>query len=187
MKHSLGQSLSDWITFKSGYHIRVPDGVAYPMNEKEVREILDYAKSIDAIIIPYGGGTSVVGHLTVLDSARPVISVDMGKMNRSVHLDIKECLATLLRKLRGSHILFPHWRFPIYQALSIRHPYDLYLLPWQGMTLYCTTDIEHNQSIEEEPRISKEESTYLFEALQHYFPSLQLTVKDAISTFYAPY
>ena len=92
----------------------------------------------------------------------------------------------ILRKLRGSHIIFPHWRFPIYQAISFNHPDDnrpLYMLPWQGATLFGTTDIEHEPSINDEPKISREESEYLFSALDFLFPSLKLTKADAISTF----
>ncbi len=92
----------------------------------------------------------------------------------------------ILRKLRGSHIIFPHWRFPLYQAISFTHPIDgrpLYVIPWQGMTLYGTTDLEHSEDIYNEPRINKKESEYLFAALEDFFPSLNLTKADAISTF----
>lgn len=91
-----------------------------------------------------------------------------------------------LRKLRGSHIIFPHWRFPIYQGISINHPIDkrpLYVIPWNGVTLFGTTDIEHHEDLQVEPKISNEESSYLFRALHEYFPTLHLSKKDAISTF----
>ena len=41
-----------------------PDGVAYPQTEEDVRELLiTYAKKAGAKVIPYGGGTSVNGHI----------------------------------------------------------------------------------------------------------------------------
>lgn len=92
----------------------------------------------------------------------------------------------ILRRLRGSHIIFPHWRFPVYQAISFSHPDDnrpLYVLPWNGVTLFGTTDLEHDMELEQEPRISKEESEYLFTGTNSFFPSLNLTKDDAISTF----
>ncbi len=92
----------------------------------------------------------------------------------------------ILRKLKGSHILFPQWRFPLYQAISFTHPIDgrpLYVLPWQGTTLYGTTDLEYSENILKEPRIDTKESEYLFIALEEFFPSLNLTKADAISTF----
>lgn len=92
----------------------------------------------------------------------------------------------ILRRLRGSHIIFPHWRFPVYQAISFSHPDDgrpLYVLPWNGVTLFGTTDLEHDMALEHEPRISKLESDYLFAGLNAFFPSLKLTKFDAISTF----
>lgn len=92
----------------------------------------------------------------------------------------------ILRRLRGSHIIFPHWRFPVYQAISFSHPDDdrpLYVLPWNGVTLFGTTDLEHDMALENEPKICKEESDYLFAGLNAFFPSLNLTKADAISTF----
>ncbi|MGC5326862.1 glycerol-3-phosphate dehydrogenase/oxidase [Brevibacillus sp. SYSU BS000544] len=91
-----------------------------------------------------------------------------------------------LRKLRGSHIIFPHWRLPLAQAVSMTHPRDgrsLYVMPWEGVTLLGTTDIDHEHPLSEEPAISRSESNYLLEAIQSYFPSKQLSEHDVLSTF----
>ena len=90
-----------------------------------------------------------------------------------------------LRPLRGSHLLFPNWRFPLPQAVSIAHPRDrrpIYLLPWKGATLIGTTDVDHQQTLLNEPNISQNEAYYLFEALEYWFPSLELTPSDLLST-----
>ena len=91
-----------------------------------------------------------------------------------------------LRPLRGSHLIFPRWRFPLAQAVSFPHPEDhrpVYILPWEGAILLGTTDIDHEFSLEQEPFISSEEGRYLLAAIQKMFPSLNLTAKDVISTF----
>lgn len=92
----------------------------------------------------------------------------------------------ILRMLKGSHIIFPKSRFPLTKAISFNHPDDkrpLYAMPWEGATLYGTTDLESKSDIFEEPKINKDESAYLFRALDIFFPKLALTKEDAISTF----
>ncbi|AET67195.1 glycerol-3-phosphate dehydrogenase [Desulfosporosinus orientis DSM 765] len=91
-----------------------------------------------------------------------------------------------MRRLRGSHLIFPSWRFPLAQALSFFHPADkrsVYVLPWEGITLVGTTDVDHEYSLAEEPHISYREGKYLLEGVRKNFPSLNLTAKDIIATF----
>lgn len=91
-----------------------------------------------------------------------------------------------MRRLRGSHLIFPSWRFPLAQALSFFHPADnrsVYVLPWEGITLVGTTDVDHEHSLAEEPHISYSEGEYLLEGVRTNFPSLNLTAKDILSTF----
>lgn len=90
-----------------------------------------------------------------------------------------------LRPLRGSHLLFPRWRFPVAQAVAFRHTIDgrpLFAYPWEGLTLLGTTDRDHRGSLEE-PVISAEEATYLVDAARGAFPGLELRVSDAVSTY----
>jgi alkyldihydroxyacetonephosphate synthase len=61
IRHATGQSLPDWIALRSGRLPTVPDGVARPTTNEEVRELLAFAASNGAHVVPYGGGTSVVG------------------------------------------------------------------------------------------------------------------------------
>ncbi|HBV95509.1 MAG: FAD-linked oxidase [Peptococcaceae bacterium BICA1-7] len=101
LRHSAGQSLGDWIRLRSGTVATYPDGVACPETSEDVREVLKYAENTGARVIPYGGGTSVVGHLSAPSGDRPVVTVDMGRMNRLVRMDGKGCLATFQAGVRG--------------------------------------------------------------------------------------
>jgi alkyldihydroxyacetonephosphate synthase len=92
--HARGQSLPDWLALRSGLVNTFPDGVAYPTTGEEVRELIRYAGQVGAALIPYGGGTSVAGHITPLAGSAPVLTVDMGRMNRLQHLDQASLLAT---------------------------------------------------------------------------------------------
>ncbi|MBN1316917.1 MAG: glycerol-3-phosphate dehydrogenase/oxidase [Anaerolineales bacterium] len=91
-----------------------------------------------------------------------------------------------IRPLRGSHLIFPAWRLPVAQAISFLHPLDrrpVFVFPWEGVTLVGTTDVDHHHDLDEEPRISVEEVSYLMAAVQHQFSPLDLQVGDVIATY----
>ncbi len=91
-----------------------------------------------------------------------------------------------IRPLRGSHLIFPAWRLPVSQALSFLHPIDrrpVFIFPWEGITLVGTTDLDHEQPLNEEPRITPDEVAYLMAAVEAQCPRLNLTLDDVIGTF----
>lgn len=92
--HARGQSLPDWLAMRSGEFGVFPDGVACPESTQQVRELLDFCAAHNIEVIPYGGGTSVAGHITPVPSARPVLTLSLEKMNRLLALDRESQLAT---------------------------------------------------------------------------------------------
>ncbi len=91
-----------------------------------------------------------------------------------------------IRPLRGSHLIFPAWRFPVAQAISFLHPVDhrpVFVFPWQGITLVGTTDLDHDHPLAEEPHIMPEEVAYLMAAADAQFPALGLTLNDILTTY----
>ncbi|NIA26072.1 MAG: FAD-binding protein [Gammaproteobacteria bacterium] len=94
IRHARGQSLPDWIALRSGRIGAFPDGVALPGNDEEVREVLAWAARLGAHLIPYGGGTSVVGHINPRRGDRPVVTVDMRRLNQLRRFDTVSGLAT---------------------------------------------------------------------------------------------
>lgn len=92
--HARGQSLPDWIALRYGQVDAYPDGVTYPENEDQIPQLLRYAQQYEIDLIPYGGGTSVVGHINPLPSSQPVLTVDMSRMNQLEHFDAPSLLAT---------------------------------------------------------------------------------------------
>lgn len=101
VRHARGQSLPDWIAVRSGRIAAFPDGLAYPTDEREVRDLIRYASEVGARLIPYGGGTSVVGHVNPLPGDAPVLSVDMGRLDRLRAFDATSHLATFGAGIRG--------------------------------------------------------------------------------------
>jgi len=104
LRHARGQSLPDWLAMRSGDFGVFPDAVARPEGGAQVRELLRLAAGHDAIVIPYGGGTSVAGHITPTPSRRPIITVALTKMNRLLDLDETSQLATFGAGARGPEV-----------------------------------------------------------------------------------
>jgi glycerol-3-phosphate dehydrogenase len=91
-----------------------------------------------------------------------------------------------VRPSRGSHLTFPSWRLPVAQAINVVHPHDgrlVFVLPWEGVTVAGTTDLDHQQPLDQEPTMTAAEAQYLMEALHARFPALGLRAEDAIASF----
>ena len=94
VRHARGQSLPDWLAMRSGEFGHFPDGVAEPETSGEVRKLLSWAEQHDVVVIPYGGGTSVAGHINPQPSSKPVLTLSLARMNRLVELDRESQIAT---------------------------------------------------------------------------------------------
>lgn len=92
-----------------------------------------------------------------------------------------------LRRQRGSHLVFPYERFPLDEAITLLHPRDrraMFAIPWEGVTLLGTTDLDHPAEWEDrEPFATAEEIDYLLEALRLVFPGVSAGERDVIATF----
>lgn len=93
---------------------------------------------------------------------------------------------TKIRPLRGSHILFPASKLPAAQALAFTHPDDgraVFVVPWEGAVFVGTTDLDHEEDLDVEPSITRDEVDYLMRAVNSLFPSLKLEASDALSSW----
>lgn len=91
-----------------------------------------------------------------------------------------------LRRLRGSHLVLPAERLPLARAVSFMHPRDgrpVFALPWEGVTLIGTTDVDHHAPLETDVAISEAEQAYLLEAVIRRFTELELSPADVMATF----
>ena len=93
-KVALGESFPDLLRRRSGTVPPMPDGVAFPETSAQVRELIDAAQANNWMVIPFAGGTSVAGHLDCPISERPVLSINLTRMNHLLHLDTQSQLAT---------------------------------------------------------------------------------------------
>jgi alkyldihydroxyacetonephosphate synthase len=104
LRHARGQSLPDWVALRYGRIPAFPDGVGYPTSSGEVAQLLSYAAQVEARVIPYGGGTSVVGHINPEPGDQPVLTIDMRRMNRLLRLDSVSQLATFGAGVAGPEL-----------------------------------------------------------------------------------
>jgi alkyldihydroxyacetonephosphate synthase len=118
LRHSRGQSLPDWVALRSGQLGAVPDAVAHPETPEDVRALVTWATGAGASLIPWGGGTSVVGHVNPELSGPPVVTVDLGRMSQLLALDEESRLATfgagvagpdLEAQLRAHRLMLGHF------------------------------------------------------------------------------
>ncbi|GAA1198844.1 FAD-binding oxidoreductase [Prauserella alba] len=68
--------------------IPTPDGVVLPGSPKQVQQVLDVCVEHDVGVVPFGGGTSVVGGVTAFrGDKKAVIVLDLERLNRLVSVD----------------------------------------------------------------------------------------------------
>lgn len=104
LTHARGQSMQDWVDLRYGRADTFPDGVAFPGNDDEVRSLLKFTRDAKARVIPYGGGTSVVGHITPPKSDAPVLTLSLEKMTSLLDLDETSRLATFQAGVAGPQL-----------------------------------------------------------------------------------
>jgi alkyldihydroxyacetonephosphate synthase len=103
--HARGKSLRDLVRQRRGDLGRVPDVVVRPAGEQAVGEVLRAALDADAVVIPFGGGTSISGSLEApRDETRTVISVDLARMDALLAIDQVSRLARVQAGVYGPRL-----------------------------------------------------------------------------------
>ena len=88
-QHAYGKSYLDTIRAFRGRYEHVPDVVLEPRDERDVEAALAWAGEVNAAVIPYGGGTSVVGGVEprVPEAFDGAISLDLGRLDALHEVD----------------------------------------------------------------------------------------------------
>jgi len=82
VSHALGKAYRDVVRGFYGRFENPPDLVAFPKDESEIEAVLSWAEAEGAAVIPFGGGTSVVGGVEPRVGERPVVSLDLRRLDR---------------------------------------------------------------------------------------------------------
>ena len=128
LRHAGGKSYLDLLRHRAGDASEAPDAVAAPGSTEETAALLAACSDLGVVVVPFGGGTSVVGGLTGSDPFdRPCITVDLRRMATVTALDVPSSLVTVGPGMRG----------PALEATLGRHGLTLGHLPqsWEFATL----------------------------------------------------
>ncbi|MFI1917297.1 FAD-binding oxidoreductase [Nocardia sp. NPDC020380] len=117
--HAHGKAYRDVVRNLLGQLDHVPDLVIRPTRENEIIAVLDWCSATGVAVIPYGGGSSVVGGVEPrLGSEFPgVVSLDMGALNEILEIDPTSRAARIQAGILGPDLedgLRPH-------GLTLRH------------------------------------------------------------------
>ncbi|HSQ61765.1 MAG TPA: FAD-binding oxidoreductase [Polyangiaceae bacterium] len=85
--HAAGKGYRDVLrAFRRDFR-GAPDLVAYPENEEHLAALFELCAREGAALVPFGGGTSVVSGVTYEGPPRPVVSVDLGRLDQLLEVD----------------------------------------------------------------------------------------------------
>ncbi|HEX3608058.1 MAG TPA: FAD-binding oxidoreductase [Solirubrobacterales bacterium] len=101
LRHATGCGYADLARLRSGRLEAAPDAVLLPADANEVKRVLDVCATEGVAVVPFGGGTSVVGGVEPLrgEHAR-LISLDLSRL-REVEVDARSLTVRLGAGLRG--------------------------------------------------------------------------------------
>jgi alkyldihydroxyacetonephosphate synthase len=101
VSHALGKAYRDVVRGFRGEFENPPDLVAFPRDESEIETVLGWAEAEGAAVIPFGGGTSVVGGVAPLRGPHQrLVSLDLARL-QDVEVDRRSLTARLGAGLRG--------------------------------------------------------------------------------------
>lgn len=99
-----GKSYLDLLEWRRDHEVTAPDAVVAPATDEEVAELLEWCERQHVAVVPFGGGTSVVGGLNPREgNNRAVISLDLARFDQLEDVDVVSGLATLGAGLSGPH------------------------------------------------------------------------------------
>jgi alkyldihydroxyacetonephosphate synthase len=101
VRHATGGGYVDLARLRGGHLDAAPDAVLLPADAESVRRALAACAAEGVAVVPFGGGTSVVGGVEPLRGPHPrLVSLDLARL-RDVEVDRRSLTARLGAGLRG--------------------------------------------------------------------------------------
>lgn len=102
VRHTRGKSTPDLLRIRSGDGSDAPDAVILPTSHAHVQSLLALCAEHRVAVVPFGGGTSVVGGLTARRNGYAgLVALDLGGLDRLVSVDAESQTAVLEAGLLG--------------------------------------------------------------------------------------
>ncbi len=103
--HAAGKSYTDLVRMRKGSPEGAPDAIVSPQEHAQVLEVLRLCSGRSVAVVPFGGGTSVVGGLAPLrGSHETLIALDMRRMQNVLDLDLGSRIVTVQAGLRVAEL-----------------------------------------------------------------------------------
>jgi alkyldihydroxyacetonephosphate synthase len=102
VRHTRGKSTPDLLKMRAGDGSDAPDVVVRPADHDEVAALVAWCGEHKVALVPFGGGTSVVGGLVARrDGYAGVLTLDLRRLDRLVSVDAESGTAVLETGLLG--------------------------------------------------------------------------------------
>jgi alkyldihydroxyacetonephosphate synthase len=100
--HAAGRGYPDLVRLRAGELAAAPDAVVYPGRAEEVAALLEACAEAGVAVVPFGGGTSVVGGVEPCRGRFPaVVALDLARLGRLVAVDPVSLTATVQPGMTG--------------------------------------------------------------------------------------
>jgi alkyldihydroxyacetonephosphate synthase len=100
--HAAGRGYHDLVRLRAGDAATAPDAVAYPGTAEEVLGLLRVCAEEQVAVVPFGGGTSVVGGVEALRGRfAAALTVDLARLDRLLAVDAESLTATVQPGMTG--------------------------------------------------------------------------------------
>jgi alkyldihydroxyacetonephosphate synthase len=104
LRAARGHSFPDLLALRTGNVGAFPDAVCLPQTAEQVVGILQVASASAVAVIPRGGGTSVVGGVSVRPPARPTVVLSLERLHGLVEVDVTSQLAAFRSGTLGPEV-----------------------------------------------------------------------------------
>jgi alkyldihydroxyacetonephosphate synthase len=102
--HAQGKAYRDVVRGFRGEFPNPPDLVAFPRDESEIEVVLEWCEAEGAVVVPFGGGTSVVGGVEARVGDRRVVSLDLKRLDRVLEVDAESLAARIQAGATGPRL-----------------------------------------------------------------------------------
>jgi alkyldihydroxyacetonephosphate synthase len=100
--HAAGKGYPDLVRLRAGEPEGAPDAVLFPQSHQQLRALLELCARESLAVVPFGGGTSVVGGVAPLRGQHSaVLALDMEQLAGVIDLDAESATVTVQAGMRA--------------------------------------------------------------------------------------
>ena len=101
--YSYGSHFTDYTNAFNGHYPNPVDVVAHPGTEADVEAVLGWAAQVNAVVVPYGGGSSVVWGVNPPEADR-IITLSLDRLDQVLEIDSTSRAARIQAGVFGPHL-----------------------------------------------------------------------------------